>query len=96
MEFAVISPTAGLERYGKLTKTHLVLASVYKDDPTYAKFYNQRSADDDFIILDNGGYEGAPVFHTDILQALEPNVVVLPDFYLQPWKKTWHAAIAFP
>lgn len=94
MDFAVISPTAGLERYGKLSKTHLILAPVYAKDEAYAKFYRERQRSGDFIILDNGGYEGEPLRDMEYVSGLKPDVVVLPDFYLQPWKKTWHAAIA--
>lgn len=95
MEFCIISPTAGLERYARLSKTHLVLTPVYLRDKAYAEFYDQRSAEGDFIILDNGAYEGETMFHLDIMATLRPKVVVLPDFLLKPWKQTWHAAIAF-
>lgn len=95
MEFCVISPTAGLEKYAVLSKTHLVLTPVYLKDKTYAEFYNKRRDAGDFIILDNGAYEGETMFHLDIMARLRPQVVVLPDFLLQPWRKTWHAAIAF-
>lgn len=101
MEFCVISPTAGLERYATLSKTHLVLAHEYErdvelDSIDYRKFYLKRREAGDFIILDNGAYEaGHPFFSRRLIQELQPQVVVLPDFYLQPWQKTWHAAIHY-
>lgn len=95
MEFCVISPTAGLERYATLSKTHLVLSHMCKEHD-YAQFYIKRKMEGDFIILDNGAYEnGRPYYDWNVIAALEPNVIVLPDFPLQPWKKTWHAAIAW-
>jgi hypothetical protein len=94
MDFCIISPTAGLERYATLSKTHLVLAHECKDHD-YLQFYIKRQMEGDFIILDNGAYEnGEPEWDTNLMQGLQPNVVVLPDYPLQSWQKTWHAAIA--
>lgn len=94
MEFAIISPTAGLERYATLSKTHLVL-SHQCGDPVYRDFYLSRREAGDTLILDNGSYENnEPFINPELIQYLEPNIVVLPDFLLQPWKKTWHASIA--
>lgn len=96
MEFCVISPTAGLERYATLSKTHLVLAHV--EDSNYMNFYQERKKAGDFLILDNGAYEGLLVSTSRLWQKIqfyEPDVVVLPDYPLEPWKKTWHAAIHF-
>ena len=98
MEFCIISPTAGLNRYSTLSKTHLVLPFV--EDQEYWRFYTKRRDAGDRIILDNGAYESKrPVDDTVIISLIEsplrPQVVVLPDYLLQPWEKTWHAAIAF-
>lgn len=94
MEFAIISPTAGLERYAKLSKTHLVLQHEWKGD--YAKFYTERKVAGDFIIMDNGAYEnGTPELDVYENGLLQPNVTVLPDFPLQTWQKTWHASISW-
>src|SRR5438477_6253945 len=97
MEFCIITPTAGLERYATLSKTHLVLAHYWDKDIAYRKFYHERKAAGDFIILDNGAYEGVAYFEElgRIANEVRPNVLVLPDFYLQPWQKTWHASIAW-
>lgn len=99
MEFCVISPTAGLEKYAVLSKWHLVLAHEFWLNGPYRDFYLKRREAGDFIILDNGAYEG-PVenvldYLPSMIRDLTPHVAVLPDFLLQPWKKTWHAAIAF-
>jgi len=95
MEFCVISPTAGLERYATLSKTHLVLAHECKNHD-YVEFYIKRQQEEEFIILDNGAYEsGRPTYDWNVINALEPDVVVLPDYPLQPWQKTWHAAMAW-
>jgi hypothetical protein len=93
MEFAIISPVAGLERYATLSKTHLVLSHI--DDPAYWLFYEKRKEVGDFIIVDNGSYEHeTPRMHPTRIRRFA-DVAVLPDFFLQPWRKTWHAAIAF-
>jgi hypothetical protein len=74
----------------------LVLPHIYDED--YWNFYEGRRSEGDRIILDNGAYEGRE-FHeirfTSLLRYLKPQVAVLPDYLLQPWEKTWHAAIAF-
>jgi len=96
MDFCIISPVTGLSRYSTLSKTHLVLPHIYDED--YWNFYEDRRAEGDRIILDNGAYEGRE-FHeirfTSLLRYLKPQVAVLPDYPLQPWEKTWHAAITF-
>lgn len=95
MDFCIISPTAGLERYAALSKTHLVLAKAYNNDHQCRSFYNARREAKDFIILDNGAYEGRTFELTPHdYPNLRPDVVVLPDYLFQPWQKTWHAAIA--
>lgn len=95
MEFCVISPTSTLEHYATQSKRHLVLSFLYlNEDTTYKKFYHERREAGDFIILDNGSYEGCePYLSVAALSNLKPQVAVLPDYFLQPWQKTWHAAI---
>ena len=94
MDFCIITPTAGLERYATLSKTHMVLQHIADGDPAYKKFYMERRKAGDTIILDNGSYEmDHPAFDPYLMGELEPQITVLPDFFLQPWKKTWHAAI---
>ncbi len=96
MEFCIIGPTAGLERYATLSKTHLVLAHI--KDGAYVEFYRKRRTDGDWIILDNGAYESAgipDVYLVEAIRIYDPQVFVLPDYPLEPWKKSWHAAIHF-
>ena len=96
MDFCIISPTAGLNRYSTLSKTHLVLPHV--NDKDYWDFYEGRREAGDRIILDNGAYEGREfneVRYTGLLRHLKPQVAVLPDYPLEWWVKTHHASIAF-
>lgn len=96
MDFAVISPTAGLERYATLSKTHLVLAQV--KDPAYWAFYYNRRKEGDFIILDNGAYEGEPFSPHHYVQKiinLRPHVVTLPDLLLQDTDRSMHFSLGF-
>ena len=97
MDFCVISPTAGLDRYSSLSKTHLVLPQVM--DEAYWKFYKERWKEGDTIIVDNGSYEGQKFNLERFLFTLElferKCIGVLPDYLLEPWEKTWHASIAF-
>lgn len=92
MDFAIITPIAGLERYAALSKTHLTLSHI--DDERYWDFYRKRKEAGDLIIMDNGSYErGFPSPH--VSRMAWADIAVLPDFLLQPWQKTWHASIAF-
>lgn len=48
----------------------------------YSTFYQERKADGDYIILDNGVAEGAKIGHYDLIEAIhqvEPDEFVLPD-----------------
>lgn len=95
MEFAIISPSRGLERYSTLSKTHLLLCQI--EDLAYWDFYIKRKAAGDFIILDNGAYEGECDWAKlrGRINRVHPNVVALPDFVAQPWKMTRTAAFNF-
>ncbi len=68
MEFCIIGPTAGLERYATLSKTHLVLAHI--KDGAYVEFYRKRRTDGDWIILDNGAYESAGIPDVYLVEAI--------------------------
>lgn len=95
MEFCILSPIAGLERYSTLSRHHLVLAHI--QHPKYVEFYRRRKAAGDFLILDNSAYEGqqnnARLLHA--IKLYSPDMVVLPDFLLEPWEKTWRASSEF-
>lgn len=96
MEFCIISPTAGLSRYSTLSKRHLVLPQI--KSPLYRDFYVKRRKQGDHIILDNGAYEKTPQFAREFWECMaliRPQVAVLPDYLLQPWKKTRNAVLYF-
>lgn len=51
----------------------------------------------DHLILDNGAYEGKQD-RIRLLHAIDvysPDVVVLPDFYMESWQKTWRESSDF-
>lgn len=80
MRFAIISPTAGLQRFSTLSTTHLLLAHV--ENPLYWKFYKKLSQDSkQILILDNSAYEGQMNMELALsrLDILRPTVFVLPD-----------------
>jgi hypothetical protein len=60
------------------------------------EFYKRRRIDGDTIILDNGAYEGHDLpsleHYEKSITFYNPQVVVLPDFLLQRWTKTYYAA----
>lgn len=97
MEFCIISPTAGLERYATLSKTHLVLAQI--EDPQYQQFYIKRRVAGDTLILDNGAYEkGEAIQESHFIEAINlysPQWVVCPDAMFQPWEVTYNRTEAF-
>jgi hypothetical protein len=96
MNFCILSPIAGLERYATLSKTHLLLPQLDKI-PGYREFYLKRREENDFLILDNGAYEGQTDWENlkHCIDIYNPQVCALPDYLLQPWEKTYHSAIQF-
>jgi hypothetical protein len=96
MEFCIISPIAGLERYATLSRTHLLLPQLDKY-PEYRKFYQERQRKGDFLILDNGAYEGQADWKqlVDCISIYKPDVVALPDYMCQDWHKTYFEAQRF-
>jgi len=96
MEFCIISPIAGLERYSTLSKTHLLLPQLDKL-PGYREFYLKRKEAGDFLILDNGAYEGIEDWKllVDCISIYKPQVVALPDYMLGTWDKTFWEAQRF-
>lgn len=95
MNFAILSPVVGLERYSILSKTHLLLSQIRI--PGYWDFYLKRKQEGDFVILDNGAYEGQLDQHRllECINLIKPNVVALPDHLGQHWKTTWHSSSLF-
>lgn len=98
MEFCIISPTTGLEKYAQLSKTHLVLAQ-YLYNVEYSKFYRTRRLAGDFIILDNGAYENTRPLdnfqYLNFIESLQPKVIVLPDILMSPWRETTAKSLQF-
>lgn len=86
MQFCIISPASGLQKWATKSKAHLVLSHV--TNAMYQQFYRQRRMEGDLVILDNGAYEG----RLDSNQLLErvglyhPTVTVLPDLLGGPGK----------
>lgn len=52
---------------------------------------------DTFVILDNGAYEGCLTVTNYVteINCWRPNVVVLPDLLLGPWKRSMHLGLGF-
>jgi len=99
MKFATITPIAGLEKYGTyLSNTHLVLAQLMYNR-TYSDYYSIRRQAGDFIILDNGAYENTRPIDKDayfnIIKNLNPQVAVLPDQLMSPWRITTSLSLRF-
>lgn len=99
MNFCTITPIAGLAKYANaLSNYHLVLANICYNK-TYLDFYEERRRAGDFIILDNGAYENtkpldSPAYF-NIICSLQPQVVVLPDILMSPWRETTSASLRF-
>lgn len=97
MNFMIISPTAGLQRYATLSKHHMVLAHIH--DPKYMQFYRERRALGEWLLLDNGAYEtGRPMETKELCKQIsyyKPQVVVLPDYPEQPYTQTLRASADF-
>lgn len=73
-------------KYLELSKDfhyHLILAHKVLENPRYASFYRKRSAEGDFVVLDNSCYElGHPIETSKLLLAAEivnPDAIVSPD-----------------
>lgn len=95
MTFCVIAPAAGLEKWARLSRTHLVLSHVR--NPIYREFYRQRREAGDLVILDNGAYEGQmdPEKLLEAIIQYHPQVIVLPDILLGDAKQSFEIARDF-
>jgi hypothetical protein len=94
MDFCILSPVQGLKRYASLSKSHLCLAHL--TNPGYWEFYQGININD-HLILDNGGYEGKPntKLILERIEQVSPDVVVLPDYLGEEWRKTVQASMQF-
>jgi hypothetical protein len=89
MKFCIISPTSGLRQFATKSHTHLVLPQIHSKE--YINFYQERGRAGDFLILDNGAYEGALTHNERLLERIElykPDVVVCPDAMLHEGSTT--------
>lgn len=97
MNFCIITPIAGLERYATLSKTHLVLAQI--KDQRYREFYLNQRSKGDTIILDNGCYEQGEAISTEqFVEAAHwyrAQWVVCPDKLFSPWQETYEKTAHF-
>lgn len=95
--FCVIVPTAYLTHYAAQSQRHLVLAHLVAKHPVYASFYRDRSANGDFIIMDNGAFELGGSYPPEKLIELGhlcgADAIVLPDYPFQPSEVTVEAAV---
>ena len=81
MNVALICPPHLLEKYGKRTKYHLVLPHLIRHQK-YLDFYQIRSSEGDFVILDNGAAEGLEYGAKHLLTLganIEADEIVVPD-----------------
>ena len=84
MKVSIIAPTSGLEQYASRSDHyHLTLSHLVLCDPDYRRFYERRSVEGDWIILDNSAHEfGGGMSTTDLLvaaAAIQASEIVLPD-----------------
>lgn len=90
MRGAIVVPANLLERYGRYTDYHLVLAHLINQRGDYKNFWRQQAAAGNFIILDNSVIElGHPMPREDLTKAVNsllPTELVLQDFPLDPQK----------
>jgi len=86
MKVSNILPIPLLKKYGHLTKYHLVLSYLARDDREYADFYRERSKQGDYIIIDTGVIElGTPLTiqeQTPIAERLGASEVICANFPL--------------
>lgn len=87
MQFCYICNVGALSSYGDRSRTHLALAQVIKRSDlarrAYVGFYRERAQRGDYVILDNGAYEGDQLTTSGLLAAIEefqPSAIVLPDY----------------
>lgn len=97
--FCFIAPTEYLPMSATKSRSHLVLAHLVNDDPTYRKFYQERSEAGDFIMMDNSAYElkepYSPEKLLDLGKACGAHAIVLPDYPFQDSIVTSTAARKF-
>jgi hypothetical protein len=104
--FCTIAPTAYLDDYARYTGSpyHLLLAHLLDPisedyDMDYANFYKTTKRSGETYIMDNGCFEKgesyAPSRLVEVGKQVGADVLVLPDYPWQNWKKTQEAAIRY-
>lgn len=100
MKFGYIAPINYLQYIPEHADFHLILAHLLTDID-YVKFYNERYAKGDYILLDNSTFEfGRPIEADELLKLIDDsginiNCVVAPDYPGQHQKKTIASAYEF-
>ncbi|MEO0158054.1 MAG: hypothetical protein ABIM59_04915 [candidate division WOR-3 bacterium] len=88
MLFCPIAPIAHLDKIWKY-RSHMVLPQLWEDS-IYRSFYKEARERGDFVVLDNGAYEGTLLPLRELCRVaadLRPTVIVLPDV-LGDYQKT--------
>jgi hypothetical protein len=82
MHFAVISPTEYLDQFSGRSHVQMCVAPWAAEYPKYFEWYKRRREQGDFVILDNGAYEGHQLSSVELIRIsdeLKPNVLAVPD-----------------
>lgn len=82
MRLAVIAPPNMLDRYCVHTHYQMALARKVLADPAYARFYKDRNACGDWVIMDNGAAEEGTLNPEQLAKAAylcHANEIVAPD-----------------
>lgn len=99
INFCHIAPTAYLNELTAMNGSHLLLAHLIESDPVYAGFYaNLRDGKE--RIMDNSGFEmfkmGRDMYEPSKLVSMAnvvgADIIVLPDYPMQPSSVTVNAA----
>ena len=98
MEVGIISPVSGLRRYCS-TEVQYCLPSLVVTSKEYRDFYQERSKQGDYLILDTCrvGWKREPESFSvirDALEYLEPSIVITPS-YMYNLQKTLEVASEF-
>jgi hypothetical protein len=82
MHFAVISPTEYLDQFSGRSHVQMCVAPWAAEYPKYFEWYKRRREQGDFVILDNGAYEGRVIDAKELIRIsdeLKPNLLTVPD-----------------
>ena len=99
INFCHISPTPHLKDFVKSQSTHLLLAHLVEEDPSYADWYDKNKVNHRYI-LDNSAFEmykqGREMYPSDKLiemgRRVRADYIVMSDYPNEPGSKTIAAA----